>query len=126
MRRILLLRGLQMEPARSILPTVKAVPTQPPASKADFHPDRAELMDLVPPDLAPLLASRSWSEAWALTVPRIAGDAGDWRAWHAHGVAQLGLRRFIEGGASLDRAAWLGAEDPGPMPGTGYTKLASA
>jgi predicted TPR repeat methyltransferase len=126
MRRILLLRGLQMQPAGSILPTVQTVPTPPPATAPEFHPDRAQLMELVPPDLAPLLASRRWTEAWGLTVPRIAGDAGDARAWHAHGLAGLGLRRFAEGGAALDRAVWLGAEEPGPMPGSAYAKLAAA
>lgn len=106
--------------------TVQSVPTQPPAPAAAFQPDRAQLMDLVPPDLAPLLASRRWNEAWALTVPRIASDADDARAWHAHGLAGLGLRRFAEGGAALDRAIWLGAEQPGPSPGGAYTKLAAA
>ena len=126
MRRIFLLRGLQMEPAGSILSSVQTIPTQPPATAAEFHPGRAQLMELVPPDLVPLLANRRWSEAWALTVPRIADDAGDARAWHAHGLAELGLRHFAGGGAALDRAVWLGAEEPGPMPGTAYTKLAAA
>lgn len=109
-----------------ILRFVQTIPNHPSADQPKSAAGHAALEEFVPPDIAPLLANRRWSEALLLAAPRIAGEATDGRAWHAHGLAKLGLRCFAEGGAALDRAVWLTTTEPAPMPGDAYSKLAGA
>lgn len=100
-------------------------PTDPLPDLALAPTSVADLAALVPPAVAPLLAVRRWAEALAVTEPLVA-DGDDPRAWHAHGVALLGLRRFAEGGAALDHAERLAAEDTGATPLGAYERAMEA
>lgn len=97
------------------------------ASPSDALSGTAELETLVPPDLSPLLGTRRWAEALAITDPRVAtsgATAGDWRA---HGMALLGLRRYAEAGAALDHGNHLGAGEPTTQrSSTTYARFAEA
>lgn len=126
MGRIVLLRGLRMGFAGSSLAAVQTATTDRLADSAERALPVEDLSALVPPEVAPLLANRRWREALAITAPRITGASADAREWQAHGAALLGVRRFLDGGAALDRAAWLGAGTPGATAGTLYTRLAAA